>query len=321
MAVRWSFGLLAAFGIAFGAAAADLPDKPVKIIVPFTPAGSTDIIARVVAQAASPFLPRGAVVDNRSGAGGNIGAAEVARSPADGSVLLTCAFGPCGANPALYAAPGYDLEKDLTGVILTAAVRNVMTARKDLPANDIREFVALAKAKPGSISFASSGVGASNHLAPELLRSLLGLDMTHVPYRGSGPAIIDLSAGRVDIFFDNLPSILPHIRSGSVKALAAASAARIPELPDVPTFGELGIEGMVIDSWWGLMAPAATPPATVRALNAVFARALADSAVRQRIAELGAIPLGGTPEEMNAHVQGEAKRWAEVVKRNNIRAE
>jgi tripartite-type tricarboxylate transporter receptor subunit TctC len=145
--------------------------------------------------------------------------------------------------------------------------------------------------------------------------------MTHIPYRGSGPAIIDLSAGRVDVFFDNLPSILPHIRSGAVKALAAASAARIPELPDVPTFGELGIEGMVIDSWWGLMAPAATPPATVRALNAVFARALADPAVRQRIAELGAIPLGGTPEEMNAHVQGEAKRWAEVVKRNNIRAE
>jgi tripartite-type tricarboxylate transporter receptor subunit TctC len=302
-------------------AAADLPDRPIRIIVPFTPGGTSDIVARVLAEAATPMLPRGAVVENKGGAGGNIGMAEAARGTPDGTVLVQCAFGPCGANPALYANPGYDLQRDFAPVIISGAVRNVMAVRRDLPVQDVAGFIALARARPGSLTFGSSGVGASNHLGPELLRSLLGLEMNHVPYRGSAPAITDLIAGRIDIFFDNLPSILPHIRGGAARALAAASAERIPELPDVPTFGEAGVQGMVIDSWFGFMAPARTPPAAIAALNAAFVRVLADETVRRRLAELAVTPVGGTPEQMAAHIRTEVARWAEVVRRNNIRAE
>ncbi len=307
--------------LAEAAAAADLPDRPVRILVPFTPGGSSDIVARILAEGASAHIPRGVVVENRGGAGGNIGMAEAARAAPDGATLVQCAFGPCGANPALYANPGYDLARDFAPVILTAAVRNVMTVRRDLPAQNLAEFFALARSRPNAVTFASSGVGASNHLGPELMRSIAGIEMTHVPYRGSGPAITDLVGGRVDMFFDNLPSILPHIRSGAVRAIAAASAERIPELPEVPTFAEQGMEGMVIDSWFGLLAPARTPPATLAALNAAFDAALKNPAVRTRLMEAGAAPLGGTPEQMAAHLRSETTRWAEVVRRNQIRAE
>lgn len=315
----WLVMLMGLAAWALPARAADLPDRPIRIIVPFTPGGSSDIVARVLAEAASPHLPRGAVVENRGGAGGNIGMAEAARGTADGGTLVQCAFGPCGANPALYANPGYDLLRDFAPVILTAAVRNVMTVRRDLPAQNVQEFIALGRRE--TLSFASSGVGASNHLGPELLRSITGIEMTHVPYRGSGPAITDLVAGRVDMFFDNLPSILPHIRAGSVRALAAVSDSRIPELPDVPTFAEQGVQGMAIDSWFGFMAPSATPPAAIAALNAAFAKALEDPTVRRRLAELGATPMGGSPEQMNTHIRSEVARWAEVVRKQGIRAE
>ncbi|MDB5380514.1 MAG: Tripartite-type tricarboxylate transporter, receptor component TctC [Rhodospirillales bacterium] len=316
---RWLLTLGALLLLAPIARGADLPERPVRIIVPFPPGGTSDIVARVLAEAASPHLPRGVVVENRGGAGGNIGAAEAARGATDGTVLLQCAFGPCGANPALYANPGYDLLSDFAPVILTGAVRNVMAVRRDLPATNVQEFLAMARAR--TISFGSSGVGASNHLGPELLRSVTGIEMTHVPYRGSGPAITDLVASRIDVFFDNLPSILPHIRAGTVRALAAVSAERLPELPDLPTFAEQGVQGMAIDSWFGFMAPARTPPAAIAALNAAFSRALAEPVVRARMAELGVAPLGGTPEQMGAHVRAEVARWAEVVQRQRIRAE
>ncbi|MGK7866847.1 Bug family tripartite tricarboxylate transporter substrate binding protein [Falsiroseomonas sp. E2-1-a20] len=316
--------LLPAIGLALFAPvvlAADLPDRPVRIIVPFAPGGTSDIVARVLAEAASAHLPRGAVVENKAGGGGNIGAAEAARGPADGTTLLQCAFGPCGANPALYANPGYDLLRDFAPVVLTGAVRNVMAVRRDLPAQNVAEFIALARSQAGGVSFGSSGVGASNHLGPELLRAVTGIEMVHVPYRGSGPAITDLVAGRIDLFFDNLPSILPHIRAGSVRALAAVSDQRIGELPDVPTFAEQGVQGMAIDSWFGFMAPARTPAPAIAALNAAFNQALADPRVRARLTELAVAPLGGTPESMGTHVRGEVARWADVVRRQGIRAQ
>ncbi|MCX7371686.1 MAG: tripartite tricarboxylate transporter substrate-binding protein [Alphaproteobacteria bacterium] len=302
-------------------ALAQLPDRPLRIIVPFPPGGTSDIMARVLAEAAAPHLPRGAIIDNRGGAGGNVGMAEAARAAPDGTTIVQCAFGPCGANPALYANPGYDLLRDLTPVILTGAVRNVMAVRRDFPAADFQEFLAVARARPGTITFGSSGVGASNHLGPELLRAITGIEMTHVPYRGSGPALADLVAGRIDVFFDNLPSILPHIRAGNARGLAAVSAARIPELPELRSFGEQGVQGMAIDSWFGFMAPAQTPPAAIAALNAAFNRALAIPTVRARFAELGVMPLGGGADEMGAHVRAEAARWAEVVRRQGIGAE
>jgi tripartite-type tricarboxylate transporter receptor subunit TctC len=312
----------AALLLAATQAAAQLPDRPLRIIVPFPPGGTSDIVARIMAEAAAPNVPRGIVVENRAGAGGSIGAAEAARAAPDGSTLLQCAFGPCGATPALAASPGYDLLRDFRGVILSAAVRNVMTIRRDFPATDLAGFVAYVRRPGATLTYASSGIGASNHLAPELLRGVLGAGtFTHVPYRGSGPAIIDLVAGRVDIFFDNLPSILPHITDGRVRALAAASAQRIPQLPAVPTFAEAGLDGLVIDSWFGFIAPAATPDAAIAALNAAFARTLADPAVRARIEAAGATVLGGSAAEADAHMRAEVARWTSVVRAAGIKAD
>jgi tripartite-type tricarboxylate transporter receptor subunit TctC len=302
-------------------ALAQLPDRPVRLIVGSPPGGTTDIMARLLAEASEGQLPRGAVVENRPGANGNIAMGEVARATPDGTALIVCAFGPCGANPALYANPGYDLARDYAPVLLTGAVRNIMVVRRDFPASTLQEVIAKVRAEPGRVTFASSGAGASNHLGPELLRTRFGLDWVHVPYRGSAPAITDLIAGNVDVFFDNIPSILPHVRAGSVKPIAVVAAQRVPEVPDVPTFAEGGAPGVVIDSWFGLMAPARTPPATVAALNAAFNRALESPNLRRRAAEAGIAPLGGTPEQMGERVRTEAARWAEVVRTNNLRAE
>ena len=318
---RRALALLAAASLwALPAAAQGLPDRPLRIIVPFAPGGTSDIVARLLAQGAGPHLPAGALVENKPGAAGNIGTAEVARAQPDGTTLVQCTIGTCGANPALYANPGYDLAKSFAPVILTGAVRNVMAVRPGLPAQDLAGVLELARRRDG-LSFGSSGVGASNHLTPELLRGRLGLQWVHVPYRGSGPAITDLIGGRIDVFFDNLPSILPHIRAGSVRAIAAVSAERIPELPDVPTFAEAGIPGIVIDSWFGFLAPAGTPPAAIARLNSAFNAALADPAIRRRLEEAAVVPLGGPPERLEAHMRAEVARWSEVVRVNRISAE
>jgi tripartite-type tricarboxylate transporter receptor subunit TctC len=318
---RALLGLALLLAIPTGAAQAQTPERAVRIVVPFPPGGTTDIVARIVANGAASRLPAGVVVDNRAGAGGNIGTAEVARAPADGTTIAICTIGTCAINPSLYANPGYDLARDFAPVILLGAVRNVMTVRPNFPARDLQGAIALVRGQPDRFTFGSSGVGASNHLAPELLRDLLGLRWTHVPYRGSAPAITDLVAGRIDVFFDNLPSILPHIRAGAVRALAAASEERIPELPDVPTFAEAGVQGVVIDSWFGLLAPAATPPATVAALNAAFDAALAEPAVRARLADAAVAPIGGPPARLGERIRAESARWGAVVRNNNIRAE
>jgi tripartite-type tricarboxylate transporter receptor subunit TctC len=300
-------------------ARAQAPERPVRLLVPFPPGGTTDIVARILANGTR--LPAGVVVENKAGAGGNIGTAEVARAAPDGTTLALCTIGTCAINPALYANPGYDLQRDFAPVILLGAVRNVMAVRPGLPAQTLLEVITLVRAQPDLITYGSSGVGASNHLAPELLRGLLGLGWAHVPYRGSAPAITDLIANRLDIFFDNLPSILPHLRSGAARAVAVAAAARVPELPEVPTFAEAGIPGVVIDSWFGVLAPAATPPATIAALNAAFNAALAEPATRARLQEAAVVPLGGPPARLSAQIHDESARWAAVIRQNNIRAE
>jgi tripartite-type tricarboxylate transporter receptor subunit TctC len=302
-------------------ARAQLPDRPVRLIVPFTPGGTSDIVARILANAASPRLPAGMVVENRGGAGGNIGTAEAARGTPDGSVLSQCTIGTCAINPALYANPGYDLGRDFRPVILTGAVRNIMAVRPGLPAKTLPEVIALVRSRPDRITYGSSGIGASNHLAPELLRGLLGLAWVHVPYRGSAPAITDLIGDRLDVFFDNLPSILPHLRSGAARPIAVAAEERLAELPDVPTFAEAGVPGVVIDSWFGVLAPAATPPAIIAALNAAFDAALAEPAVRTRLQEAAVVPIGGPPERLGERIRTETARWGAVIRQNNIRAE
>jgi tripartite-type tricarboxylate transporter receptor subunit TctC len=302
-------------------AQAQLPDRTVRIILPSPPGGTADIVARLLAESVAPHLAKGVVVDNKPGANGNIALAEAARAAPDGSALFLCAFGPCGANPSLYPQQGFDLRKDFAGLILVGSVQNVMTVRPGLPAATLQEVLALVKARPGAISFASSGVGASNHLGPEMLRGRFGLDWVHVPYRGSGPATTDLIAGNVDVFFDNVPSILPHLRSGAVRPIAVLSAQRAPELPEVPTFAEAGVPGVVIESWFGLIAPAQVPAGTLADLNAAFGKALASPALRRRFTELGVAPLGGSPQQATDHMHAEITRWAEVIRQNGIRAE
>jgi tripartite-type tricarboxylate transporter receptor subunit TctC len=304
-----------------GAAQAQLPDRAIRIVLPSPPGGTADIVARVLAETVAPQLAKGVVVDNKPGANGNIAIAEVARAAPDGSTVFLCAFGPCGANPSLYPGQGFDLRKDFTGLILVGSVQNVMTVRPGLPAATWGEVLALVTAQPGRISFASSGVGASNHLGPEMLRGRYGLDWVHVPYRGSGPATTDLIAGNVDVFFDNIPSILPHLRSGAVRPIAVLSAHRAPELPEVPTFAEAGVPGLVIESWFGLIAPAKIPPGVRADLNAAFGKALAEPALRRRFAELGVVPVGGSADAASRHMNAEIARWAEVIRQNNIRAE
>jgi tripartite-type tricarboxylate transporter receptor subunit TctC len=314
---RW---VLAAFALLLAVpASAQLAERPVRIIVPFPPGGSTDLIARVVAEAATPFTPRGFVLENRGGAGGNIGMAEAARAAPDGTTLVACTFGSCGANPALYPNPGFDLLEDFAPIIMTAAVRNVLTARRDLPVSDIASLIALGRRQ--SLTYGSAGVGASNHLGPALLAGSQGMQWVHAPYRGSAAAITDALGGRVDLVMDNLPSILPHIRSGALRAIGVTSASRAPELPDVPTFTEAGIAGMEVDSWFGFLAPARTPPAVLVALNQAFARALAEPVLVSRLQELGAAPIGGSAAAMGAHMRAEVARWGAVVRANAIRAD
>jgi tripartite-type tricarboxylate transporter receptor subunit TctC len=317
--IRLATWVLLALTSALLPAHAQIPDRPVRVIVPFPPAGTSDILARLLVQAVTPDFPRGIYVENKAGAGGNIGTVEAARATADGTTIVQCTIGTCGSNPAMYANPGYDLARDFTPVILTGAVHNVMTVRKDLPAKNLAEVVALAKADPGKLSYGSAGIGASSHLTPELLRGKLGIDWTHIPYRGSGPAIIDLTGGRIDVFFDNLPSILPQIRAGNARAIVVMSEKRVSELPDVPTLAESGVPGLVIDSWFGFLAPAGTPRPVVAALNAAFGKALADPAVRAKLAEAGVIPLGGTPEQMGEYMRSEVARWGAVIRENNIK--
>jgi tripartite-type tricarboxylate transporter receptor subunit TctC len=297
------------------------PDRPVKVVVPFTPAGSSDIIARAMADGASEALGQPVVIDNIPGAGGNVGTARVAKAPADGYTLAQCTIGTCSINGSLYANAGFDAQKDFAPVFLTGGVMNVFTVNNDFPARNMAEMVAYARANPGKLTFGSSGVGASNHLAPEWLAFLTGVKMVHVPYKGSGPAIIDLIGGQIMMFNDNEPSILPQIKTGRVRALAVTGPQRSKALPDVPTMEEAGYKGFVVEPWFGFMAPRGTPQVVVDKLNAGFNTALANPRVRKRLEEAGLRPVGGAASVLGDQIRVETERWARVIKANNIRAE
>ena len=295
------------------------PNKPVKIIVPFAPGGTTDILARAMAPELSRAFGHPFVVENRAGAGGNVGADAVAKSPADGYTLLMGTVGTHGINKALYAKMPFDSQKDFAPITLVAGVPNVMVMNaekaKALDINNVAEFVKYARANPGKFSMASSGNGTSIHLSGELFKSRTGIFMTHIPYRGSGPALLDLIGGSVDVMFDNLPSARPQIKAGKLKALAVTSSQRSAALPDTPTIEEAGrLTGFDASSWFGLMAPAGTPGDIVSRIQQEVAKSLSTPAVKDKLLAQGAIPGGNTPEQFNSFINAEHVKWAQVVK-------
>ena len=297
------------------------PERPVKIVVPFTPAGSSDIVARAMADGAGEALGQSVLVENIPGAGGNVGTARVAKAAADGYTLIQCTIGTCSINGSLYANTGFDVQKDFVPVFLTGGVMNVFTVNNNFPAKTMPEMVAWAKANPGRLTYGSSGIGASNHLAPEWLAYLTDIEMVHVPYKGSGPAIIDIIGGQIMMFNDNEPSILPQIKNGKVRALAVTGPQRSVSLPGVPTMEEAGYKGFVVEPWFGFMAPAATPKTAVDKLNAAFNTALQNPRVKKRLEDSGLRIVGGAPGHLGDLIRTETERWARVIKANNIKAE
>ncbi|MGR4870598.1 Bug family tripartite tricarboxylate transporter substrate binding protein [Variovorax sp. LARHSF232] len=320
----------AALLLAAGPAAAQgaWPSKPVRIVVPFAPGGTTDILARAVAPELSKAFGQQFIVDNRAGAGGNVGAEIVARSPGDGYTLLMGTVGTHGINRALYPKLPYDPIKDFVPITLVAAVPNVMEMNADkareLKINNVQDFIAYAKSHPGKLSMASSGSGTSIHLAGELFKTMSGSFMTHIPYRGSGPALLDLVAGNTDVMFDNLPSSMQQIKAGKLKPLAVTSAQRSPALPDVPTVEEAGgpsLKGYEASSWFGLLAPAGTPPDVVSRIQQEVAKSLGTPAIKEKLVAQGAMPSGNSPADFARLIDSEHKKWAQVVKASGAKVD
>jgi len=302
------------------------PAKAVRIVVPFPPGGTTDIVARSLGVELQRMWQHPVVIENRPGAGGNIGADAVAKSAPDGYTLLMGTVGTHAINAALFAQSGakmpFDPAKDFVPITLAAGVPNVMVINSKLPVNTVAEFIEYAKARPGQLNMASSGNGTSIHLSCELFKTVTGVYMVHFPYRGSAPAVTDLIAGNMNVMFDNLPSALPHIKSGRLKALAVTSRTRSPALPNVPTIEEAaGLKGFDASSWFGLFAPAGTPRAIVDKIQADVAKALALPEVRERFLAQGADPGGNTPEQFAAFIRAETDKWTRVVKFSNAKVD
>ncbi len=294
------------------------PSKPIHIYVTVPPGGAADFIARTVGAKLSQSLGVSVVIENRGGASGTIAAALVAKAPADGYTLLQNSITTHGIGPYLFPKLPYDSFADFAPVTLLATLPMIMTVNAALPAKSVDEFIALAKSRPGKLSFASSGNGGAPHLAGELFKVATDTDILHVPYKGSGPAVLDVAGGQVQAMFDAAPSLLPHIQSGKLRALAAASAQRNALLPEVPTFAERGVKGMEILIWYGLQAPAATPSAIVNRLNAELRKVLDAPDLRQRFADQGTQAAGGTPEQFTAFMREDYQRWGSVIKRARL---
>jgi tripartite-type tricarboxylate transporter receptor subunit TctC len=258
------------------------------------------------------------VIENRSGANGNIGMDAAAKSAPDGYTLGACTIGNCAINPAIYARMPYDIERDLIPVFWSGSVMNAVAVNNAVPAQNLQEFIAWVKANPGRVNYGSSGFGSSNHLIPELLNGRLGLTLVHVPFRGGAPALQALLAGQVQVMMENIPTKIGAIRAGQIRALAVTGRERDPSLPDVPTFAEAGIPDIVVEPWFGFMAPRGTPDAVIAGLSRLLNEAIADPEVRRKFADLGVRPEGGSPERFSTHVRSEIARWREVVEVNKI---
>ena len=303
--------LVAGVSAALPAAALDYPTRPVHFIVPYPPGGTTDVLARIIAQWLSEKLGQQFIVENKPGGGNNIGTDYVAKAAPDGYTMLL--VNPAnGINATLYKSLPFNFIRDIAPVAGLVRTPNVMEVTPSLPVKTVAEFIAYCKANPGKINMASSGSGTSVHLSGELFKSMTGCEMLHVPYKGAGPALTDLIAGQVHVIFDNLPSSSPFIKAGRIRALAVTSAQRDPSLPDVPTVGET-VPGYEATAWFGLGMPRGTPREAIEKVNAEVNRALADPKMRERFAELGGTPLAGTPEDFGNVIRSETEKWSKVV--------
>jgi len=293
--------------------------KPLRLIVPFTPGGSTDILARAIAPKLGAALGQNVIVDNKPGAGGSLGAAEAAKAEADGHTVLMGHIGTLAVNPALYPKLAYDPLKSFVPVAWVARVPNVLVVPASSPAHSFKEFLALIRDKPGKLTYSSGGNGSAAHITFEYLKLKARLFMLHIPYRGTAPSVTDVIAGQVDATFTGAPAVLPHVKSGRLRALAVSSAQRIAPLPDVPTVAESGFPGWEADQWYGVVAPAGTPAARVAQLNAEINKALGLPEVAQQLSVEGAVPTPTTSKAFGELIAREIPRWAEVVKAGNVK--
>jgi tripartite-type tricarboxylate transporter receptor subunit TctC len=310
--------LLAASGLAVGQA---YPAKPIHFIVPYPAGGPLDTVARLLGQKVAESVREPVIVENKPGAGGNIGADFVAKSAPDGYTILMGAVATHAINPTLYAHIPYDPVKDFAPVTQVASTPNVLVVNPSLPVSSVKEFIAYAKAHPGALNFGSGSTGSAGHLAGELFKAMSGVQMVHVPYKGAGPAMQDLIGGRIQLMFDNLASSLGQMRAGKVKALAVTTAKRSALAPELPTIAESGLPGFDISTWFGVFAPGGTPRDLVQRLHDEFVKALADPAVREAMTKLGAEPVDSTPAQFAAYIRSEARKYAEVIKASGARVD
>ena len=304
---------------AFTAQAADYPDKPIRMIVPYPPGGTSDLLARAIAPRLGERLQQTVIIENRAGAGGVIGAQAVARSAPDGYTLVFASIASHGILPVLQKPAPYDAIKDFSPITLVANTPNVLIANIQQPIKSVAELLAAAKAKPGSINFGSTSLGGSPHMGGELLKTMAGIDIVHVPYKGGGPMLIDLMGGQVQVAFDNLPSSINHIRAGKIRALAVTTAKRWPAAPDIPTMAEAGVPGYESGAWFGLLAPANTPKPIVEMLQKHVAAILKLPEVEKMFLEQGAEPVGNTPEQFAKVIASELQKWAKVAAATGVK--
>jgi tripartite-type tricarboxylate transporter receptor subunit TctC len=300
-------------------AAAAFPVKPVRLIVPFPPGAFNDQLARTLSQKLGERWKQPVVVDNRPGASTVIGTDLAARAPADGHTLLIVSFA-FAVNPSLHRSLPFDTGQDFTPVVLAAGTPNILVVHPGLPARSVKDLVQLARERPGRLDYATAGNGTSNHLCTELFKSLAGVDLVHVPYKGSAPAVTDLLGGQVQVMFDNAPNVLPHVRAGKLRALAVSTAARSAFAPDLPAVAET-VPGFDVEVWFGVVAPAGVPREVIGRLNADINAVLALPEVKNRFAEQGVRVIGGSPESFGAYLQAQTRRWAKVVKDAGLQVE
>jgi tripartite-type tricarboxylate transporter receptor subunit TctC len=295
------------------------PSKPIRFVVPYPAGGPLDTVARLLGQKVSESTHQPVIVDNKPGAGGNIGADAVAKAPPDGYTILMGAVATHAINPTLYASIPYDPIKDFIPVTQIASTPNVLVVNPAVPAGNVREFIAYAKANPGKLNFGSGSTGSAGHLAGELFKAMAGIDMTHVPYKGAAPAMNDLIGGQIQLMFDNLASSLAQVRAGKVRALAVTTAKRSALAPELPTIAESGLPGFDINTWFGIFVPARTPHEIVERLHAEFTKALAAPDIRERMLNLGAEPVGGSSAEFAAYIRAESDKYARIIKASGAR--